>query len=331
MNESTMKKRFLDVFLKEWKQRSDTGECARTTECKHGVGDFDVPLKAGELRLFAQGDNGFVGLLYKRLDDGWIVIPTSDFTVPATEQEILIGKRVYQLWNSFTASDEFAGHSWLVDTVSGKDIKDLCEALLHVMVGDPIRADLNECMGLPITSIEDPRLEYERSFATGRLVSQIGVAEDSERKDDIHVINRVINIFDLPEDFWRKTVDEFVPYRLAAATNGDTSFMLLLKGTASEENVRKSCVECELLNDFRSINPEDDPYTLIFRPKELPLEWAAVSSVPVQARNRETLEVVGDGTFNADRCEILVKTRSNIKSSIDKPDQLILAMARTED
>lgn len=328
MKESTMKKRFLDVFLKEWEQRSDTGECARTTECKHGAGDFDVPLKARELRLFAQGDNGVVGLLYKRLDDGWIVIPTSDFTVPATEQEILIGKRVYQLWNSFTASDEFASHSWLVDAIPESDMKDLCDALLHIMVGDPIRADLMECMGLPITSIEDPRLEYERTFATGRLLSPIGDTESSEGKDDIRVIN---SIFDLPEDFWRKTVDEFVPYRLAAATGGDTSFMLLLKGTASEETVRKSCVECELLNDFRSINPGDDSYTLIFRPKELPLEWAVVSNVPVQARNRETLEVVGDGTFNADRCEILVKTRSNVKSSIDQPDQLILAMARAED
>ena len=328
MSESTMRKQFLDVFLKEWELRRGDEAATLAAERNHGNGDFDAPLNAGELRLFAQGDNDLVGLLYKRLEYGWIVIPTSGFTVPATEQEILLGKRVYQLWNSFTASDEFAGQSWLVDTISESDMKDLCEALLHVMVGDPIRVDLNECMGLPITSIEDSRLEYERTFATGRLLSPMGDTECSERKDDIRGIN---NIFDLPEDFWRKTVDEFVPDRLAAATDGDTSFMLLLKGTTSEENVRKSCVECELLNDFRSINPEDDPYTLIFRPKELPLEWTVVSSVPVQVRNRETLEVVGDGTFNADRCEILVKTRSNIKSSIDKPDQLILAMARAED
>ena len=334
MNESTMKKRFLDVFLKEWEQRSDAGECARTTECKHGAGDFDVPLKAGELRLFARGDNGFVGLLYKKLDDGWIVIPTSDFTVPATEQEILIGKRVYQLWNSFTASDEFAGHSWLVDTVSGPDMKDLCEALLHVMVGDSIRADLNECMGLPITAIEDPRLEYERMFATGRLLSQIGVSEDSERKDDIRVIN---NIFDSPEDFWRrpkdfwrKTIDEVLPkIRMAAATDDDKSFVLLLKEAPSEENVRKSYVECGLLNGFTSINPNDDPCVLRFKPKNLPEEWK-VADVYVQAMNRQTLEVVAEGGTEICRNEIVIKikTKSDIKSAIEKADQLVLVMAK---
>jgi len=328
MSESSMRKQFLDVFLKEWELRVGDEGAALAVERNHGNGDFDAPLNAGDLRLFAQVDNELVGLLYKRLDDGWIVIPTSGFTVPATEQEILIGKRVYQLWNSFTASNEFAGQSWLVDTIPGSDMKDLCEALLHVMVGDPMRADLNECLGLPITSIDDPRLEYERAFAMGRYSLPAEVFERFEHKEDIRQSR---NLFDLPEDFWRKTVDEFVPYRLAAATDGDTSFMLLLKGTASEENVRKSCVECELMNDFRSINPDDDSYTLIFRPKELPPEWASVGCVPVQARNRETLEVVGDGTFTADSCEILVKTRSDIKASVDKPDQLVLAMARVED
>lgn len=329
MSESTMRKQFLDVFLKEWELRGGDEGAALAVERTYGNGDFDAPLNAGELRLFAQGDNELVGLLYKRLDDGWIVVPISEFTVPATEQEILIGKRVYQLWNSFTASDEFAGQSWLVDTISESDMKELCEALLHVMVGDPIRADLNECMGLPITSIEDPRLEYERTFVTGRLLSPIEVSEGSERKDDIRVIN---NVFDLPEDFWRKTIDEVLPpCRIAAATDDDTSFMLLLKGTPSEENVRKSYVECELQNDFRSINPGDDPYTLIFRPGKLPHEWTCVDCVSVQARNRETLEIVGEGTFNADRCEILVKTRSDINASVDKPDQLILAMALAED
>lgn len=328
MSESTMRKQFLDIFLKEWELRGGDEVTGLAVERTYGNDDFDALLNAGELRLFAQADNDLVGLLYKRLDDGWIVVPISEFTVPATEQEILIGKRVYQLWNSFTASDEFAGQSWLVDTIPESDMKDLCEALLHVMVGDPIRANLNECMGLPITSIEDPRLEYERTFAMGRYSLH---AEDFERIEHKEDIRQNRNLFDLPEDFWRKTVDELVPYRLAAATDGDTSFMLLLKGTASEENVRKSCVECELMNDFRSINPDDDSYTLIFRPKELPPEWATVGCVPVQARNRKTWEVVGDGTFTADSCEILVTTRSDIKSSVDSPDQLVLAMAREED
>ena len=318
MNESTMKKRFLDVFLKEWKQRSDTGECARTTECKHGVGDFDVPLKAGELRLFARGDNGFVGLLYKRLDDGWIVIPTSDFTVPATEQEILIGKRVYQLWNSFTASDEFVGHSWLVEAIPETDMKDLCEALLHVMVGDAIRADLNECMGLPITSIEDPRLEYERTFATGLAFQSI----QSEERERV-----MIGALDLPMDFFKRMVAEDVPYRLAAATDSDSSFMLMLDGS-SEADIRRTCVECDLITTFRSINPDDDPYVYVFKPKS---EIKGIhSDILVQARNRDTLEIVGNGVLEANSGEIVIQTTGKVKTSIDRPEQLVLVMAHNE-
>lgn len=324
MSEPTMRKQFLDVFLKEWELRRGDEAATLAAERNHGNGDFDEPLNAGELRLFAQGDNDLVGLLYKRLDYGWIVIPTSGFTVPATEQEILIGKRVYQLWNSFTASDEFAGQSWLVDTIPESGMKDLCEALLHVMVGDPIRADLNECMGLPITSIEDPRLEYERTFATGCLLSPTVVVEGSERKDDIRIIN---NIFDLPNDFWRSTIDEFVPRRLTAATDSDSSFMLVLDGN-SEDDIRKTCVECDLVTTFRSINPDDDPYVYVFKPKS---EIKGIrGDILVQARNRDTLEIVGNGVLEANSGEIVIKTTGKVKTSIDKPEQLVLVMAHKE-
>lgn len=319
MSESIMRRQFLDVFLKEWELRGGDDGAARAIERNHGNGDFDAPLNAGELRLFAQGDNELVGLLYKRLDDGWIVVPTSEFTVPATEQEILIGKRVYQLWNSFTASDEFAGQSWLVDTIPQSDMKDLCEALLHVMVGDPIRADLSECMGLPITSIEDPRLEYERTFATGLTVQSIQTKERERVK---------IGVLDLPMDFFKRMVAEDIPSRLAAATDSDSSFMLILDGN-SEEDIRKTCVECELVTTFRSINPDDDPYVYVFKPKS---EIKGIcGDILVQARNRDTLEIVGNGVLEANSGEIVINTTGNVKTSIDKPEQIVLVMAHKED
>ena len=324
MNDSTIKKRFLEVFLKEWEQRSDPGTSTVKTANERGVGGFDSPLNAGELRLFAQGDNGLVGLLYKKLDDGWILMPTSEFTVPATEQEILIGKRVYQLWNTFTVPDEFAERSWLIGTVAESDMKDLCAALLHVMVGDALRADLLTCVGLPITSINDPRLEYERTFAMGRFA----LAADANA-DNAHMLTGN-GIFDLPSDFWRRTMDEVIPSRLAAASDGDTSFMLLLGRTPDEDAIRKSYVECELMNDFRSINPGDDPYKLLFRPKQLPSDWARKGNAQVQMRNRNTLEVVGDGHYDAQNGEIVITTRSAVESSVDRLEQLVLAMAHDE-
>ena len=314
MSESITRRQFLEVFLKEWELRGCDESAARTVDRTQGRADFDAPLNAGELRLFAQVGNNLVGLLYKRLDDGWIIVPISNFTVPATEQEILIGERVYQLWNSFTASNEFVEQSWLVDTIQESDVKDLCEALLHVMVGDPMRADLTECIGLPITTIEDPRLEYERAFATG-LMPQLMQTEERERVK--------IGVFDLPKDFFKRLVAEDIPYRLAAATGNDSSFMLILDGN-SEDDIRKTCVECDLMTTFRSINPDDDPYVYVFKPKSG--VKGICSDILVQARNRDTLEIVGNGVLEANSGEIVIKTTGKVKTSIDKPEQLVLVM-----
>lgn len=324
MDNLSMKKHFLDVFLKEWEQRSDSVATTLRDKHKQGVENFDTTLKPGELRLFDVGDSGLVGLLYKQLDAGWVVVPTSEFTVPATEQEILIGKRVYQLWNTCTMPEEFVGRSWLVDTIGTTDMKDLCEALLHVLVGDSLRADLHHCMGLPITSIEDPRLDYERTFATARLFSgEEAIQEGSNAL-------RRKSFLDLPVEFWRKTIDEEIPFRLAAATNAETSFMLLLREEPDDEIIRKSYVECELMNDFRSINPGDDPYKLVFRPKGMPDGWTVKGRIEVQMRNRQTLEVIGTGYYNAETGEIVVSIKSDVKSSVDTPEQLVLAMVLNE-
>ena len=319
MNEQqTMKEQFLTTFLKEW-EIYKSGE--RDSHDGAGVavgGDFDSQLKVGELRLFGESERTLVGLLYKRIESGWIILPTSDFTAPATEQEILIGKRVYQLWNSFSASDAFAEKSWLVDTVPDADRKDLCEALLHVMVGDPMREDLHDCTGLPIRSVEDPRLDYERAFATGLMFQPV----QDEGSDRLKV-----GVLDLPIGFFKRMVDEAIPYRLAAATDSDSSFMLLLEGN-SEADIRKTCVECDLVTTFRSINPDDDPYVYVFKPKS---EIKGVhGDVAVQARNRETLEVVGEGVLEADSGEIVIKTTGNVKTAIDKSEQLVLVMVHKE-
>ena len=181
MTEKETRERFRDVFLKEWRLyveedvSSSEDEQAATPEVSYGKrsSEFDPNPQAGELRLFAWDGSSLLALLYKEMDDSWIVLPVSEFTVPATEQEILIGKRVYQLWNSFTAPKAFAEKSWLVDSLPKQDMADLCEALLHVLVGDPIRDDLKALTGLPITSVEDPRLDYEREFAAGPIVQML--------------------------------------------------------------------------------------------------------------------------------------------------------------
>ena len=316
----TMKERFLGAFLKEWEiyKGSDHEVPGRVdVTC---TGDYDLPLKAGELRLFAESERTLVGILYKKIESGWIILPTSNFTAPATEQEIILGKRVYQLWNSFSASDVFAEKSWLVDTVSDADRKDLCEALLHVMVGDPLRKDLQDCMGVPIMSIEDPRLDYEREFATGLMFHSI----ELEEKRYIQ-----LGVFVLPTDFFKRVLEEEIPYRLAAATASDSSFMLILEGNSAED-IRKACIECDLVTTFISINPSDAPYTYVFKPRSLPDVWEDQGDVSVQARNRETLELVGEGVLESASGEIIIRTTGKVKTVIDRPEQIVLVMVRKE-
>ncbi len=319
MNEQQiMKEEFLTTFLKEWGVYNSGEYDSHDGKIIAAGGEFDMPLKVGELRLFGESERTLVGLLYKKIESGWIILPTSDFTVPATEQEILISKRVYQLWNSFSASDAFAEKSWVVDVVSDADRKDLCEALLHVMVGDPMREDLQNCTGLPIRSIEDPRLDYERAYATGLMFQSIQ-DEESDRVE--------VGVLDLPVGFFKRMVDEEIPYRLAAATDSDSSFMLLLDGN-SEADIRKRCVECNLVTTFRSINPDDDPYSYVFKPKS---EIKGIqSNIAVQARNRDTLEVVGEGVLEAASGEIVIKTTGNVKTAIEKPEQIVLVMVHKE-
>lgn len=311
-----IKEQFLTTFIKEWELYKGGESTPHNRFESERAGNFDFSPKAGELRLFAESNRPLVGLLYKRLDDGWIVMPVSEFSVPATEQEILIENRVYQLWNAFTASNGFALKSYLVDVVPDNDMKDICEAMLHVAAGDPLREDMKECMGLPITSIEDPRLDYEREFASG-----MAFEEESQSIEMGH--------FTIPESWLMAAIEEDAPYRLAAATSSESSFMLLLEN-ASKDAIRKTCIECELAFPFVSINPGDEPDTLVFRPKSLPKGWNDKVDVPVQARNRKTLELVGEGVLEAATGEIAVRTTGKVSESIGSPDQLVLVMVRNE-
>lgn len=332
MTEKETRERFRDVFLKEWRLYveedvfSSEDEQAATPEVSYGKrsSEFDPNPQAGELRLFAWDGSSLLALLYKEMDDSWIVLPVSEFTVPATEQEILIGKRVYQLWNSFTAPKAFAEKSWIVDSLPKQNMADLCEALLHVLVGDLIRDDLKALTGLPITSVEDPRLDYEREFAAGPIVQKLQMGTNEKT---LEMVGRLR----LSREFFKKIIEEEIPYRLAAATDGDSSFMLIIEDGNTEEAVRKRCIECQLLNDFMSINPGDEPYKLAFQLREVPEGLNGNSDMSILARNRDTLEIIGEGVLDLARGEVIITTHSDVKDAVEKPEQIVIVVAREKD
>ena len=165
-NESIDKGRFLSVFRREWEMhrmretapmRATAGNPAGTSAA------FDPSPTAGELRIFADFAEPVTGLLLGVSANGWRTVPVSPFTVPASDREILVGTRVYQLWNATVLPPETVSRSWTVDTVPPEDLADV-KAALGVMRGETISDDLAVCMGLPIEAVDDPRRDYEREF-----------------------------------------------------------------------------------------------------------------------------------------------------------------------
>ena len=298
---------FLGIFLEEWKIFMDGAAKDVVAAEEKRDGNFDVPVKAGELRIFADCDRPLTGLLYKQVDDSWIVVPVSEFSVPATEQEILIGKRVYQLWNSFTASSTFVERSWFVDDIPMSDMQDLNVALLHVMVGDPISEDLVNCTGLPITSLDDPRLEYERKFVANVL-----------ENDDVQKVKMRLVGPGLEEEEKNRIWEEYGlrDYALAAATSdGCPSVPLVAKKKSWKGNYRE-------VSGFEGFMVGDEPRPMKFyiddRIDDALLENGVAK---VEAYKKDTRQLVGTGQIMIEDGEQVAKVKiGNIESPVSVGD-----------
>ena len=304
---------FLGIFLEEWKMFMDGAAKDVVAAEEKRDGNFDVPVKAGELRIFADCGRPLTGLLYKQVDDLWIVVPVSEFSVPATEQEILIGKRVYQLWNSFTAPSAFVERSWVVDDIPMSDMKDLNAALLHVMVGDPMSEDLTNCTGLPITSLDDPRLGYERKF----VVPAIDAGQCRAKHGILYA----------PQEFWRERIcqcrDQTMQYRLAAATIDNQKAAILRLENDSPEAFANAYAECELLTPFR---PTTKSYNLKFR-MTVPVDWKNCKDVAVVVRNADTGALIGEGKLDTSSGIGIVAIKKT-DVVVNRASQMVLVTAK---
>ena len=108
------------TFAEEWKLYKEGGSRPKFRgEAPRGEAEFDAPVKVGEIRIFADMARPFVALVAEeRGVAGWLIVPVSPFTVPASPREALEGERVYQLWNACTAARSFVARSWRVDEIS---------------------------------------------------------------------------------------------------------------------------------------------------------------------------------------------------------------------
>ena len=91
---------------------------------------FDAEIKAGQIRIFADTKEPLVALILEsRGLAGFRIVPVSPYRVPANDCEIVIGERVFQLWNVCAAPKGFVERSWVVDTLSAADVGRIREAV----------------------------------------------------------------------------------------------------------------------------------------------------------------------------------------------------------
>ena len=91
---------------------------------------FDPEVKVGQIRVFADAKEPLVALILEsRGLAGFRIVPVSPYRVPANDREIVVGERVFQLWNVCTLPRGFVERSWIADTLAAEDVGRICQAI----------------------------------------------------------------------------------------------------------------------------------------------------------------------------------------------------------
>ena len=158
------------TFAEEWKLYKEGGSRPKFRgEAPRGEAEFDAPVKVGEIRIFADMARPFVALVAEEHGvAGWLLVPVSPFTVPASPREALEGERVYQLWNACTAARSFVERSWLVEAVDADtlaEVRGKCAARTELAADGAVAAYEREFRVsggdfIPLVNKEIPRIVH---------------------------------------------------------------------------------------------------------------------------------------------------------------------------
>jgi len=95
--------------------------------------NFDSDVRIGQVRVFADAPEPLVALVVAvREPAGYRIVPVSPFRVPASEAELVVGERVFQLWNACTAAKRFVERGWVADELSDEDVRRVCDGVAAV-------------------------------------------------------------------------------------------------------------------------------------------------------------------------------------------------------
>ena len=167
---------------------------------------FDHEVKVGEIRIFADTKEPLTALVVAdRGPAGYRLVPVSPYRVPASDGEMSVGDRVFQLWNACPAAKSFVGRSWLVDTLAPEDVARIRTALktraaLPAKLGDYERRQLASGGDFrPWRELSPPRVSWWRSAGAwsiaAMLVMGLGVTWLVVREEPTeHLTGRVMTV-----------------------------------------------------------------------------------------------------------------------------------------
>ena len=117
--------------------------------------EFDAEVSVGEIRVFADTNRPLVALVVEdRRLSGWRIVPVSPFCAPASSRELMVGERVFQLWNATVVSRRFAARGWRVETLDAGTTEAVRGALAAARPG-------------MLTAGDGVQAKYEREFLVG--------------------------------------------------------------------------------------------------------------------------------------------------------------------
>lgn len=294
-------KNYKTVFEKEWAiYRADRSVSVRGNQMRSvrfGT-RFDGGVKTGEIRLFADSVPPRMALvLASEGPRDWMVVPISDFTVPATSDEALVGNRVYQFWNAKSLPRALVSRSWIVSVLSREECDEVDQFYRAVNNGEPLPKGMRAQVGLDSTGVDLVRLEYEREFVL------------SEESFDYQVRDPVI-LTEINAVAMRQFSEDMA---YAADDPGSTS-------------QKQSCIicnsaylSCELELPFVALRKDADPGVLVFSWKgTLPKEWKVGRRTRVTLHDRVTRRQIGEGRINLRKKEIVVDQFDGLEG-LDNP------------
>lgn len=138
--------------------------------------ESEPPLEVGHIRLLHPDvvPHVSVPVYYAVLsdweDDLLLACPFSPFLSPATQGELLTGRKEYPLrvlcpWSAVTVLPVLLARSWHVDCLSAKERSDAWKVFRHAATGEPLSAALRDRVGTPILHPLDSRITYQRMLA----------------------------------------------------------------------------------------------------------------------------------------------------------------------